>query len=88
MKNMLQPGEIATRGETIYREKLRPVLEPEQNGKVAVINVDTGEYELDADHFTAMKRAWARWPDGLFFGVRVGYPAVGHIGARFRPKTE
>ena len=89
MKTALPPrGQIAARGEKIYQEKLRQVLEPAHIGKIAMINVDPGEYVLDADHLTALNRARARWPDAVFFGVRVGYPAIGHIGARFRFKKD
>ncbi len=81
-------GEIATRGERIYQEKLRQHLEPAHNGEFAVINVETAEYELDKNHLAATKRAAARWAEGLFYAVRVGSPTLGHIGARFRKKAE
>ena len=89
MKATLPPrGQIAARGERLYEEKLRDKLETAHKGKIAVINIETGEYELDSDHLTAVKRARARWPNGLFFAVRVGFSTLGHIGARFRTKAE
>jgi len=88
MKTVLPPrGQIAARGERVYQEKLRHLLEPAHNGRIAVVNIDTGEYELDRDHLAAVKRARARWPEGLFYAVRVGFPTLGHIGARFRAKV-
>jgi hypothetical protein len=81
-------GEIAARGERVYQEKLRAELEPAYNGKIAVINVETGEYELDADHVTALERARERWPEGLFFSKRVGFETMGRIGGRIRRISE
>jgi hypothetical protein len=49
-------SEIAARGERVHQEKLRADLEPAPNGKIAVINIEMGEYELDADHVTALNR--------------------------------
>jgi len=77
-------GEIAARGERIYQERLRQVLEPAHEGKFVLINVESGEYEMGASHMAASKRARARWPEGLLYAVRVGSDALGHIGARFR----
>ncbi|MEX2219373.1 MAG: hypothetical protein WD749_11530 [Phycisphaerales bacterium] len=56
------PGEIAQRGAQIYEERLRPLLEPEHNGKFVVIDVDTGEYELDQDHLAASDRGRRQAP--------------------------
>jgi hypothetical protein len=71
MKNTLPPrGEIAARGERIYAEKLRQTLEPEHIGEFVVVNVDTGEYELDPVHLAALNRACARWPESVFYAVR------------------
>ena len=56
--------------------------------EVAVINIETGEFEVDSGIGRGAKRAQARWPGGLFYAVRVGYPTLGHIGARLKAKTE
>lgn len=81
-------SEIVSRGQRLYDENVRAQLEPAHRGEVAVINIDTGEFEVDPQHRCAVKKAQARWPGGLFFAVRVGYPSMGHIGARFRNKAE
>ncbi len=74
------PDDIATRAERIYCEKLRGLLEPSHRGEYVVINVDTGEYEVDADHLTASDRAIAKHPAASLFAMRVGYRALGRIG--------
>ena len=63
----------ADAGATIY-ELLRPLLEPAHRGKYVVIDVDTGAYELDADHLAASDRAHAKSPNGRFYVVRIGIP--------------
>lgn len=73
--------EIAARGKAIYEEQLRAKLEPEHKGKFLIIDVGSGEYEVDEDEFAASRRAHAKHPDGAFFGMRVGYRTSGTIGS-------
>jgi hypothetical protein len=77
-------GQIAAAGEQLYQRDLREKLERDHHGKVAVINVDTGEYELGATHLDASQRAAARWPNARLYAVRIGAETMGHIGGRFR----
>jgi len=70
------------RGTRIYEERLRVILEPQHNGKYVVIDVETGEYELDQDHLAASDRAAAKRPGALLFATRVGWPVLGRIGGR------
>ncbi len=74
-------GEIAKRGREIY-DRLRPMLEPAHNGKYIVIDVDTGEYELDEDHLTASDRAKAKRANAPLFATRVGFGALGRVGGK------
>jgi hypothetical protein len=73
-------SEIAARAKAIYEEKLRNLVEPHHVGKYLVINVETGEYELDADDTAASRRAYEKFPNAALYGMRVGYPAWGRIG--------
>ena len=70
------------KGTRIYDERLRPVLEPAHLGEYVVINVETGEYEVDPDHLAASTRAANRWPDVARYGTRVGSRTAGRIGGR------
>lgn len=72
--------EIVRRGEEIYERDLRAILEPGNVGKVVVIDIETGEYEVDEDHLAASRRARAKRRDALLYGKRIGYPAVAKIG--------
>lgn len=68
--------EIASRGEEIYEREFRDKLEPAQTGKFLVIDIDTGDYEIDADEVAALQRAIARSPDGHRYLKRIGFPAA------------
>lgn len=78
--------EIIRRGQEIYDREIRPQVETNHKGKLLVINVETGEYEMDADDLAAAKRAKARFPDAALFTMRVGYPAAYRLGARIATK--
>ncbi len=54
------PAEIAERGTGIYNERLRDILEPAHLGEYIAIDIETGEYEVDKDHLTALNRATAK----------------------------
>lgn len=73
--------EIAARGKAIYEQQIRPRVGPEHDGEYLVINVETGEYEIDADKVAVAQRAYARHPGAPLYGMRVGCRAWGHIGA-------
>jgi hypothetical protein len=75
--------EIVKRGQAVYDEKIRPQVEPQNKGKFLVINVETGEYEMDADDVAAAKRARLRFPDAPLFSMRVGYPSAYELGGQF-----
>jgi hypothetical protein len=75
-------GDIAARGERIYQDRLRSQLEPQHRGQFVVIDVDTGEYELDTDHLAASDRAAAKRPGAPLYAVRIGSPSLGRIGGQ------
>lgn len=79
--------EIAARGKAIYEQQLRAKLEPEQRGKFLIIDIESGDYEVDSDEFAASRHADAKHPDGAFFGMRVGHRSSGTIGAAGKAPT-
>lgn len=72
--------EIVDRGNEIYQQQLRDKLEPDNKGKFLVIDIETGDYEMDDDDVLAYKRAMNKHPDGARFGMRIGYRVSGTIG--------
>lgn len=78
----LSTNGVAERGTRIYEDRLRALLEPQHNGKYVVIDVDTGEYELDVEHLAASDRAAAKRPGALLYATRVGARTLGRVGGR------
>jgi hypothetical protein len=74
------PEEIEARGEEIYEQQIRQRVETGNKGKFVVIDIETGEYELDEDDLQATKRALAKRPDAVLYGVRIGYPTAYNLG--------
>jgi hypothetical protein len=76
--------EIARRGEEIYERDLKEQLEPAHTGKFLVIDIDTGDSELDTDEVAAFQRVMARNPDGRRYLKRIGFPVTHRLGGRMR----
>lgn len=76
---LLSTAEVCARGQRLYDERLRDQLEPQHNGKYVVLDIETGDYELDANQLAASDRAWAKHPNAPLYSVRVGYRWVGQM---------
>jgi len=73
--------EIVRRGEQIYAERLREAVEMDENfGKIIVINIETGEYEINDDPLAASSRALAKHPGAAIYALRIGYDYVHQFG--------
>ena len=76
-----KPGEIVARGEAIYREQIQSQLESVEKGNFVVIDIETGDYEIDAGDAAATRRLLDRRPTAVTYGVRVGHRAAySHVG--------
>ena len=83
------PGEIAVRGEAIYRERIQQLVEPVKKGSFVVIDVETGDYEVDAGDAAATRRLLGRRPGAVTYGIRVGYRAAyNHVGGFRAPRAD
>ncbi len=74
------PAEVETLGEEIYEQQVRRIVEAENKGKFVVIDIETGEYEVDEDDLQATKRALAKRPNAVLYGLRIGYPTAYTLG--------
>jgi hypothetical protein len=68
--------EQVRRGEEIYQQQVRPLVEAGNHGKIVAIDVDSGAFEVADDLRTADTRLFARFPEAQIYYVRIGYPAV------------
>ena len=75
---------IALRGQSIYNEQIKPLVEPTHKGKFVAIDIDTGEYEIDPRDAIACQRLRHRLPSANLFAVRAGHPAAYHLTGRIR----
>ena len=75
--------EFARRGDTIYEEKLRPILEKENHGKFVAIDIETGAYEVDGNKLTASDRLLTRVPNAQIWLRRIGFHYVHRFGELF-----
>ena len=88
------PGDIVARGKALYEQRIRDQVETSENiGKILIINVETGEWEMGDDprgddDLAVSRRAAARFPDAGRYGMRIGYPAFDAVGATLRPLSE
>ena len=68
---------LADRGEEVYDRCIRAIVEPTHNGKVMVIDVDSGDYDMDGGNgCEATTRMRNKHPGKLFYFKRVGSPVM------------
>ena len=72
----------AERGQALYDAQIRAQVEGEHHGKFLILDVNTGDYEIDAEDLAACHRLLERRPNAVLFGVRVGHRAAYRLGLR------
>ena len=70
------PEVIAARGRAIYERDIRGKLENDSKGKYLVLDIETGEFEIDRNDLIATQRSLAKRPGAVLYGLRVGYLAA------------
>lgn len=85
---MADRADIAARGEAIYREHIRPRVRSVKKGSFVVIDVDSGDFEVDVGDAVATRRLLERRPQAVTYGIRVGHRAAySHVGGFRTPST-
>ena len=72
--------ELAVLGAEIFDRQVRPALRPEDDGKFVAIDVESGDYEIDEDDYTAVARMRLRKPAADIWLMRAGFPTTYRIG--------
>jgi hypothetical protein len=70
------PEQLARLGTEAFDRHVRPTLRPEDDGKFVAIDIVTGDFEMDADDYTAVRRLRARRPAADVWLACVGQPAT------------
>jgi hypothetical protein len=78
----LPAKKLAEAGERLYEENLRSKLEPTHKGKIVVIDAESGDYFLGANLHEANEKARKKYPNKVFYAIKVGYPAVYSFSSR------
>lgn len=64
--------EICDCGEKVYEEQIRRLVEPLENGKFIVIDIESGDYEIAEEELDASHRLKARRPESIRFLAKIG----------------
>lgn len=78
--NILNPEIIAERGEKIYQEQLKNILEKDHIGEFVAIEGESGKYSLGNSPEEALEKAKKEFPDKIFHLIRIGYSGVYKVG--------
>lgn len=78
--------EIARRGDEIYEREVLPRLGVQDEGKFALIDVETGDYEVDREELAASDRLLTRHPDAQVWTRQVGSRYARRFGPASRQR--
>jgi hypothetical protein len=76
--------EIARRGDEMYERDISPHLKKEDEGKFILIDIMSGDYEVDDDEIAASDRLRARRPQAQPWLRRVGSRYAYRLGRSVR----
>jgi hypothetical protein len=79
--------EFAQRGEELFDRDIHPRLRGHNELDFVLIDIETGDFEVDADELAASDRLLARRPDAQVWMRRVGSPYARRFGGRLRSTT-
>jgi hypothetical protein len=78
---LLSREEVARRAKQLYESEIRPKVEVEENiGKMIIIDIETGDYEIEDAGLQAARNLYAKHPYARLFGIRIGYNVAASIG--------
>jgi uncharacterized membrane protein len=71
---LLSSEEVAKCANKLYESKIRQEVETKDNiGKMIIIDIETGEYEIDEAGLQAARNLRVKNPYARLFGIRIGY---------------
>ena len=79
---------VASRGKELYARKIRDLTRGTAKGDFVVIDIHSGDFEVDSDDVTATMRLMERRPDAITWAVRVGFPAAYNLRGGVLARTE
>lgn len=76
------PEEVARIGNEIYHRDIRDKVMPQDKGKFLILDICSGGFEIDAGDLSAEEKLLSRHPDGILFGLRIGYTSAYTLAGR------
>jgi hypothetical protein len=65
----------------LYESSIRQQVELEDNiGKMVIIDIETGAYEVDETGLKAARKLSEKHPNARLFGIRIGYNVAVSFG--------
>lgn len=80
----ISSDEVSRLGRRLYDDQIRQQVEPQYDGKLVVIGVESGEFEVDENEIVAVDRALAKHPDAALYTVRAGARTAHRLGGPVR----
>ena len=78
---LLSREEVARRAKQLYTSSIRQQVETEENiGKMVIIDIETGAYEVDKTGIRAARNLSAKHPYARLFGICIGYNVAASLG--------
>ena len=78
---LLSREEVAKRARQWYENSIRQQVEIEEKiGKMVLIDVESGDYEIDDNGLKAAHKLSAKNPNARLFGIRIGYNVAVSFG--------
>ena len=89
MQTILLSHEEAGRiAERLYEERIKQHVETEENiGRMVLIDIESGDYEVDENELEASNRLNQRHPYPRIHGIRIGYDAAVAFGGAAIKRT-
>ncbi|MGC9526947.1 MAG: hypothetical protein ACP5D7_15545 [Limnospira sp.] len=78
---LLSREEVARRAKQLYENSIRQQVESENDiGKMVIIDIETGDNEVDETGLQAARNLRKKHPNARLFGIRIGYNVAVSFG--------
>lgn len=78
---LLSHEEVGQLAKQLYESTIRQKVEsPDNIGKMVIIDIETGDYEVDKNGLQAANQLNKKHPDARLFGLRIGYNVAASLG--------
>ena len=67
---------LVAQGEALYQQRLKSQLDPTYHGQIVAIEVESGDYFVGKSVTEAARKAREKYPEKVFYFVKIGFPAV------------